>query len=56
MEGNVEDKTQRKMQKAWGTREKCLQSSLASSLIYPNDPLGPYLYEKIMVNYFPEGI
>jgi hypothetical protein len=38
MEGNVEDETQRKMQKAWETREKIWQSSLASSLISPNDP------------------
>jgi hypothetical protein len=38
MEGNPKDKNQRKMQKAWGIREKIWQSSLASSLIYLNNP------------------
>jgi hypothetical protein len=38
MEGNAEDKTQSKMQKAWETREKIWQSYLAYSLIYPNYP------------------
>jgi hypothetical protein len=38
MEGNAKDKTQRKMQKAWGIREKIWQSSLSSCYISPNDP------------------
>jgi hypothetical protein len=47
MEGNVEDETQRRMQKAWNTREKIWQSSLASSLIYPNDPpRAPFIWRK----------
>jgi len=56
MEGNVEDKTQSTMQKTWETRGKIWKSSLAFCLIYPNDPLGPFLYEKKMVNSFPEGL
>jgi hypothetical protein len=56
MEGNVEDDTQSKMQKAWNGREKIWQSYLASCLIYPNDPLGPFLYEKIMVSSLLEGL
>jgi hypothetical protein len=38
MEWNVEDETQSIIQKAWNTREKIWQISLASCLICPNDP------------------
>ena len=38
MEQNAEDETQSIMQKAQNTREKFWHSSLASCLIYPNDP------------------
>jgi hypothetical protein len=36
--GMLRMKLRAKCRKAWNTREKIWQSSLASSLIYPNDP------------------
>jgi hypothetical protein len=53
---NVEDESQSRMQKAWNTREKIWQSSLPSSLKYPNEPPRALLYGENMVNSFPKGI
>jgi len=50
LEGNIEDETQSGMQKDWNVKEKIWQTSLASSFIYPNDPLEFLLYGKNMVN------